>query len=215
MKLEYFGHSCFRIITNKGICIVTDPYTKVGYELPEGILTDIALVSHGHFDHNCVTGLRGARIIVQNAGKYTFDYVEIEGFECNHDEKGGLLRGKNVVFTVKVDGITVCHLGDLGEPCSKEILEKIGKPDVLLIPIGGTYTIDAKEAKKYIENIAPKIAIPMHYKPMDGTLDITDEKGFLALFDEVIPAPKNQALDVKEYLTDQMQILFMERKEYA
>lgn len=215
MKLEYFGHSCFRIISNNGNCLVTDPYTKVGYELPKDLLTDIVTLSHGHFDHNYVQGLRGARIVVQEAKKYSFDDIIIDGFICNHDEKGGTLRGKNVVFTIETDGIRICHLGDLGEPCSKSILDKIGQVDVLLIPIGGTYTIDAMQAKEYVEKIQPKIVIPMHYKPSDGTLDITDEKPFLSLFDKVTYAPKNMAIDVNEYIKDKMQIVFMERKEHA
>ncbi len=213
MKIEYFGHSCFRIISDKGTCVVTDPYTKVGYELPKDVLTDLVTVSHSHFDHNYIYGLRGPRVVIQNADDYAFDDVKISGFVCNHDEKGGALRGKNIVFTIKVDGLRVCHLGDLGEPCSKEILGKIGKVDVLLIPVGGTYTIDALQAKEYVEKVQPKIVIPMHYKPADGSLDITDEKAFLSLFDNVIYAPKNRALNLKEYIKDEMQILFMERKK--
>ncbi len=215
MKLEYFGHSCFRIVSKNGICLVTDPYTKVGYELPDGVSTDIITISHGHFDHNYAQGLRGARNVFINEGKYAFEDITIDGFVCNHDEKGGTLRGKNVVFTIETDGIRVCHLGDLGEACTKAILDKIGKVDVLLIPVGGTYTIDAMQAKEYVEKIQPKIVIPMHYKPIDGTLDITDEKPFLSMFDNVTYAPKNTAIDVNEYIKDKMQIVFMERKEHA
>lgn len=215
MKIEYFGHSCFRLISNKGTCVVTDPYTKVGYELPNEIFTDLVTVSHAHFDHNYVCGLRGARVVIDGADEYQYDDIKISGFVTDHDEKGGTLRGKNVVFTIEMDGLRICHLGDLGEPCSKGFLEKIGEIDVLLIPVGGTYTIDALGAKEYVDKIQPKIVIPMHYKPMDGTLDITDEKPFLGLFDSVIYLPKDSAVDLKEYLRDKMQILFMERKTHA
>ncbi|MBE5744544.1 MAG: MBL fold metallo-hydrolase [Clostridiales bacterium] len=215
MKIEYFGHSCFRIISNKGTCVVTDPYEGVGYDLPQGVLTDIVTVSHAHFDHNNVHALRGARIVITKPERYVFDDVIIEGFVCNHDENEGKLRGKNVVFTLQTDGIKICHLGDLGERCSKTLLEKIGKPDVILIPVGGTYTIDALQAKEYVDAIQPKIVIPMHYKPKDGALDITDEKPFLTLFDAVIATPKNEAIDVRDYVIDGTRILFMERKENA
>lgn len=211
MKIEYLGHSCFRLITKNGTCIVTDPYSGVGYELPDGILTDIATISHGHFDHNHVSGLRNARIVLEKPEKYVYDDVVIDGFLCNHDEKGGALRGKNVVYTIRADAISVCHFGDLGEACNENLLAKIGKPDVLLIPVGGTYTIDSAQAKEYVEKLNPKLVIPMHYKPADGTLDITDEKPFLALFDKVVYAPKNAVIEVEEYIKDKTQVLFMER----
>lgn len=215
MKIEYFGHSCFRITSNKGTQLVTDPYTKVGYELPSSFSADIVTVSHEHFDHNYTQGVKNVKVVLSNVEAYAYKDIAATGFLCNHDEKGGVLRGKNIVFTISVDGVKICHLGDLGEPCSATLLSKIGNPDVLLIPVGGTYTIDALQAKEYVEKLQPKLVIPMHYKPSDGKLDITDEKSFLQRFDEVVYAPKNEAIDITEYLSDKMRILFMERKTNA
>jgi len=209
MKIEYLGHACFRIYTDKGTVVITDPYTGVGYELPDGLTTDIVTVSHGHFDHNAVEKINGVKHVVDTVGTFVFDDVEIENFICNHDEKGGSLRGKNIVNTITVDGVKICHMGDVGEPCSAEILAKIGKVDVLLLPVGGTYTVDAVEAKRYVERIAPKIAIPMHYRPDDGKLDITDEKAFLSLFSSVEFAEKNTPISLA--FTESTKILFMER----
>lgn len=215
MKIEYFGHSCFRLVSNNGTSVVTDPYTKVGYELPQGLSADVVTVSHHHFDHDYVKGVHGIEELVSTEDGHVFEDVAISGFVCNHDDKGGAIRGKNIVYFIDMDGLRICHFGDLGEPCSKELLAKIGKVDVLLIPIGGTYTIDAVQAKEYIEEIQPKIVIPMHYKPIDGALDITDEKTFLSQFNTVIKTEKGQAIDVREYISNEMQILFMERKNNA
>ncbi len=215
MTLEYLGHSCFCLQSKKGTRVLTDPYTKVGYELPDGVIADIILVSHGHFDHNYTQGVKNAVVKITKAGRYEYDDIVVNGFVCDHDEKGGVLRGKNIVNTIYVDGLKICHLGDLGEACSDELIGKIGKVDVLLIPVGGTYTIDSTQAKEYVERIQPKIVIPMHYKPQDGTLDITDEKAFLSQFERVVYVKKNTAIDLHTYIADKMQILFMERKENA
>ncbi len=183
MKIRYFGHSCFQIVGENGTCIITDPYTKVGYELPAGLWADVVTVSHGHFDHNYVQAVRNGTVIAKSS-EYRFNHTKITGIDCWHDEKEGALRGANIIFKIKMDGITLCHLGDLGEPCSVELLQKIGDVDVLLLPVGGTYTIDAAGAKAYADGIAPKKIIPMHYKPADGELDIASAQPFLALYSE-------------------------------
>lgn len=212
MKIEYLGHSCFRIVSEKGTTVVTDPYTKVGYELSADLQADVVTISHGHFDHNYTKGVQSKKIW-DKAQAYVYNDVSAKAFVCNHDERGGALRGKNIVFIIFVDGVSVCHLGDLGESCSKEILDKIGHPDVLLIPIGGTYTIDAKEAFAYVEAIQPKIAVPMHYRPQDGVLDITSAENFLQMYKNVIYAEKDKATDVMAFASNQTQIVFMERSK--
>ena len=214
MKIKYLGHSCFMIETSDGVSILTDPYKGVGYELPENLQADITLITHAHFDHNNIDAVK-SKFVLQTAGKYELFGLKIKGIESNHDDKGGTLRGKNIIFTVQVDGYTLCHFGDLGEPCSQKLLAKIGKVDILLIPIGGRYTIDAKQAKEYVEKIQPKIVLPMHYKPKDGTIDITDASGFLSLFESVLYAnPKYETKIEKDSLTNEKtQIMYMEREE--
>ena len=120
-----------------------------------------------------------------------------------------------MIYKIVADGICVCHLGDLGESCCNDLLEKIGKVDVLLLPIGGRYTIDAKQAKKYVEEMQPKLVIPMHYKPKDGTIDITDASEFLSLFESVVYVnPKYEIRIEKDSLTNEKtQIIYMEREE--
>ncbi len=178
MKIRYLGHSCFELTSKKGVTVLTDPYTGVGYELPKGLTADIVTTSHGHFDHSFLQGVQ-AKTVLASAGTHTVEGILFEGIESYHDEKAGTLRGKNVLYKIRVDGLTVCHMGDIGEACSPYLLEKIGRVDVLLIPVGGTYTVDAKGAKEYIDKIQPKIVLPMHYKPTDGSLDITGIQPFL------------------------------------
>lgn len=207
MKIEYFGHSCFKITFASGISVLTDPYTGVGYELPTGLRADFVTVSHGHFDHNFVDGLAYAGEVLQTVGEYTRKDVRFIALQSNHDEKGGTLRGKNLVFIVEADGKRLCHLGDVGESCTPSFVEKIGKVDVLFIPVGGKYTIDAREAKCYVDAIGAKTVVLMHYKPQDGTIDIATEAPFLSLVD-------GYAVFDGVYDTDEEErIVFMHRKE--
>jgi L-ascorbate metabolism protein UlaG (beta-lactamase superfamily) len=112
------------------------------------------------------------------------DGVEITGIKSFHDDEGGALRGENIIFKFRMDGLDVCHLGDIGENCTAELLEQILPIDILLIPVGGKYTIDSEQAKEYVDRIMPEIVIPMHYKTKDLKMDIDKPDGFLDLFEE-------------------------------
>lgn len=214
MKIQYMGHSCFQFQFLNGATLITDPYTRIGYEMPKNITADIVTVSHEHYDHNYIKGINGKPVIVRSVKDCIVNGVEIRAIETSHDEKNGALRGKNTVYIFKADGFTVCHMGDVGEPCTTALIEKIGTIDILLIPIGGTYTIDALQAKDYITALKPKLVIPMHYRPSDGTVDVTDETPFLSLFKESVQfaQPKNTLVIQSNGLTeDKTEIIFMER----
>lgn len=183
MKIRYYGHSCFWLETAQGTSVITDPYQKVGYELPHGLRSDVVTVSHAHFDHAYTDGV-AADVLLQKSGAYTHRDVRIEAVESFHDARQGALRGTNLIFKFYADGIKLCHLGDLGEPLSEDVLSRIGQVDVLLLPVGGTYTIDAKQARDYVEAVNPKLAVAMHYKPQDGILDIAPISNFTNLFPE-------------------------------
>ena len=184
MKIRYLGHSCFQFVSEGGVRIVTDPYTKVGYEMPQGVASDLVTLSHGHFDHAFLDGVAEEPFVLDGrGGVFRFEDVEISSFSTFHDEKQGALRGKNEIFKFVVNGIRLCHFGDLGETCRADILEKIGETDVLLLPVGGTYTIDAVSAKEYADKIGAKLVVPMHFKPEDGALDIAPVSTYLALCD--------------------------------
>ena len=213
MKIEYLGHACFRITGKSGVSFITDPYTNIGYELSAKYEGDVALISHGHYDHAYIDGIEVDEV-VKTVGEQQIKGIKVTGVESFHDEKGGLLRGKNVIYTLYIDGIKVTHLGDLGEPCREEIIERIGKADVLMLPVGGNYTIDALEAKKYVERINPKIAIPMHYKPKDGGIDIDGAEKFLSLFkkEEVLFVGSETEITDENIKDESAKILYMERK---
>ncbi len=212
MRVLYYGHSCFQIISDNGVRIVTDPYAKVGYEMPEPH-ADIVTVSHGHFDHAFVEGVKDDPFVLDGSGKvFRFEDVEITSFETFHDDKQGALRGKNQVFQFTVNGVKICHLGDLGEPCRAEILDKIGQVDVLMIPVGGTYTIDAKQAKEYADKVDAKLVVPMHFKPDDGALDIAPVDEFLSLFDEKeVMKIDGEFASIKKLLETPARVLWFER----
>ncbi len=215
MKIKYLGHSCFQLRSANGTAIVTDPYTKVGYELPKGLFADVVTVSHSHFDHNYTQAIQ-TDCVISTAGRHQIKQFEIIGINSYHDPRGGALRGGNVIFKLQIDEVSVCHFGDLGEPVSKALLEKIGKVDVLLLPIGGTYTIDAAQAKEYVDFIAPKIVIPMHFKPVDGTIDIDGVSAFLSRYPQDIITQVNcgEIELQKESLPKTLRIYHLERQKY-
>lgn len=179
MKIRYLGHSCFELVFS-GVRFVTDPYDGIGIRLPR-IAADAVTISHGHFDHNFVQGV-DAPLVLDREGEYSVGGVCVTAKSCYHDEAKGAKRGKNLIFRFSAEGITVCHLGDLGEKLSPALIEKIVPADVLLIPVGGTYTIDAAAAKEYAEAVAPAVLIPMHYKAKGIDLDIAPVDGFLGQF---------------------------------
>lgn len=177
MKIKWLGHSCFKMASSRGIRILTDPFDdNVGYEIPS-VETDIVTLSHGHYDHNFVDCVRGNFEVVNKVGNFYVKDIPIMGVHTYHDDVKGEKRGDNIVYVYEIDGIRVCHLGDLGHMLSEAQINMIGKVDVLLIPVGGVYTIDWEGALEVIKTLKPSIAIPMHYKTpaLNFNLDMPDK----------------------------------------
>lgn len=168
MTITYHGHSTFKIKGRTGT-VVTDPFDDyIGLVLPK-MSADIVTVSHDHKDHNAIKTLTGTTrrnnpFIVTEPGEYEVGGTSVFGVQTYHDANEGIERGQNIVFTTLMDGIRVCHLGDLGHELTPKQLEEIGEVDVLLCPVGGVFTIDPELAVKTIRAIEPGIVIPMHYK---------------------------------------------------
>jgi L-ascorbate metabolism protein UlaG (beta-lactamase superfamily) len=174
VKIKWLGHASFLITSDAGIKIITDPYVASyvaaggpSYsEIKES--ADIVTVSHDHSDHNNVAAVRGNPEVVKGTAKVKG--IEFKGIPTYHDDAGGNKRGDNTILCFEVDGVSVCHLGDLGHQLSDKQVAELGAVDILLIPVGGFYTIDAKMATKVCNQLKPKVVIPMHYK--------TDKCGF-------------------------------------
>lgn len=168
MEITSLGHSAFRIKSKQGI-VVMDPYEKsVGFSMPS-TTADIVTISHDHPDHAAASlvkpsGERREVFVISKPGEYELSSVSIFGFASFHDAEEGKSRGKNTVFSVVIDGITIVHLGDLGHALSESFIEQLGDVDVLLCPVGGVYTIDSKTAVGLIQEIEPRYVIPMHYR---------------------------------------------------
>jgi len=179
LQIRWHGHSCFGI-TNE-ITLVTDPHDgkSIGIHAPN-VTGDIVLVSHDHYDHNSVKSVEkeGAKVITDTR-KRNITNVEIKGIESFHDGCRGEKRGNNIIYKFTMEDITFCHMGDLGHDLDEETVQKIGDVDILFIPIGGTFTLDAKQAWRIIKKVKPRIAVPMHYKIGGLSLPITGIEPFL------------------------------------
>jgi len=169
MKIKWYGHASFLITSEEGTTIITDPYEPGAYDggiayHPIEDAADIVTVSHDHADHNYVQGIKGDPVVVKGIGDHEAKGIMFKGYGTYHDPSGGKERGENTMFVFTVDGITVCHAGDLGHVLTDADAEALGSIDILLLPIGGVYTLDPKEATEVMNLLKPKILIPMHYK---------------------------------------------------
>ena len=150
MKIRYLGHSSFLLTESTGTAIVCDPYgSAIGYSMPE-VSANAVTVSHHHYDHDNVSAVGGNPVILDKEQGYELPGVDINAVKSSHDDKGGTLRGDNVIFKFRMDGLDVCHLGDLGEECSPELIEAVLPVNILLIPVGGNYTIDGEIGRAHV-----------------------------------------------------------------
>lgn len=181
MKIKWLGHAAFLIASDANIRIITDPYQSGGGIKYSSITeeADYVTISHEHSDHNYVDSIRGNPVIIRGVGTHQKEHFTFKGFASFHDDRNGRLRGENTIFCFNVDDINICHLGDLGHLLSQDKIEEIGEVDVLLIPVGGTYTIDANQATVLCKKINPKIMIPMHFKTPKLDFPITDVRSFI------------------------------------
>lgn len=188
MTITWFGHSCFRIesrSTSSGqakeqVSVLVDPFSKdIGLKPPR-IKDDLVLVTHGHYDHNNIGSASPEAMIIDGPGEYEKQGIYIRGVLSYHDKVEGRERGLNTMYVVTAEDITICHMGDFGQATfEKDQIDNIGDIDILMIPVGGKYTIDYKEAVQTVGQIEPKIVIPMHYKIKDLKLDIDGPDRFI------------------------------------
>lgn len=168
MDIQYVGHSCFRLRGKEGL-VITDPFnSSVGFSMPT-LRADVVTVSHDHPDHNNFsvikdTASRKKPFIIDKPGEYEVQGISVYGYPSFHDSQQGQERGKNVMYSIFVDDVHVLHLGDLGHTLDEKNIQEIPDIDVLLIPVGGVYTIDPQQAIEVINLLEPAYVIPMHYR---------------------------------------------------
>ncbi len=184
MKVKWLGHACFLITSKVGLKVITDPYTVGGgidYS-PIRETADVVVVSHDHGDHNNVSAVQGKPEVVKGSSTKIVKGIRFSGIGTSHDASRGTQRGPNTVFCFTIDGLDLCHLGDLGHELSEREVAQIGLVDILFVPVGGFFTIDATAASQVCDQLKPRIIIPMHFKtpkcayPIAGVEDFLKDK---------------------------------------
>jgi L-ascorbate metabolism protein UlaG (beta-lactamase superfamily) len=181
MRVKWLGHACFLITSRDGLRLITDPYAVGGginYS-PIEDTADVVFVSHGHDDHSNVSAVRGKPELARGDGIRTIKGIQFKGITTFHDEAQGRQRGLNTVFCFTIDDIRLCHLGDLGHTLDQEKVSEIGAVDMVFVPVGGFFTIDAAAASQVCDQLGPKVIIPMHFKTPKCTYPIANVEDFL------------------------------------
>lgn len=215
MDIVYLGHSSFRL-RGKSASLVTDPYDPkmVGFKYG-GVSADIVTISHNHEDHNQADLVKDVQKVISGPGEYEVRGVSIIGIPSYHDNKKGELRGKNTIYVIEMDRLRIVHLGDLGHTLPEDTLEDLGTVDILLIPVGGEYTIGPSEAAELVRSIEPSVTIPMHYH-LSG---INEESfGKLAKLDDFLKDAglSSEVMEKfsikKEELQEEQKVIVLEKK---
>jgi L-ascorbate metabolism protein UlaG (beta-lactamase superfamily) len=213
MIVKFLGHACFLITSNAGLKVMLDPYEagafggSINYA-PIRDTADIVLISHDHADHNYVRGVPGSPKVCRQG--CDFQGVEFRGVQACHDPEGGTKRGHITVFSFTLDDVRVCHLGDLGTTLTPEQIAAIGPVDVLLIPVGGTYTLDPSQAWAVVEQLKPRLVIPMHFKTAKVNMPLSPVEAFVAGKPNVEFAKRSTVTITPENLSDSMRVLVLE-----
>ncbi|OIP24254.1 hypothetical protein AUK11_03615 [bacterium CG2_30_37_16] len=198
MEILYFGHSAFKLV-GKNIHVVIDPYSessKLGAK-PIKTSADVALVTHDHWDHNNIAAISGDPVVFDMPGDYEVKSITFKGINSKHGNNAEL---PNTIFTIRMEDLTIAHLGDLGEVLSPAQLERMSEVDILMVPVGGKFTINPEQAVEVINQIEPKIIIPMHYNmgPKDDILPVSKFIEAIGMEPEKLPKLKITKKDLPE-----------------
>lgn len=215
MDITYLGHSSFKL-RGKSASLVTDPFetNKVGLPFPKHTVADIVTISHEHEDHNAKRAVEGNPFIISGPGEYEIKGVGIVGIGVYHDDVKGGKRGKNTMYRIEIDGVSLVHLGDLGHELSASEVDSLDGVDVLFVPVGGVYTIDPAQASKVVHEIEPMFVIPMHYnRPgMDQKIfgDMTGVEAFLKEMGKTGVLPVAKLSISNDKLPEEMQVVILQ-----
>ena len=208
MIIKWLGHASF-LLESASIKLLTDPFNaEIGYQLYKDKV-DIVTVSHEHWDHNAVDTLSGNPRVIRETGLSTIDGINILGISSFHDKKQGQERGNNIIFKISSENLDILHLGDLGHVLTDRQLMEVGNVDILLVPVGGRYTVDAEAAYEIVHQLQPSIIIPMHFLTPDVSLkELAPVEAFTAKFPRVIKKP---FLEIrKEALTPEAKVIVLD-----
>lgn len=217
MEIQFLGHSCFRIKGKQAI-VVTDPFlpSATGLKLPK-VSADIVTVSHQHEDHNNTTGiLPTARhqkpFVIDAPGEYEVGGVSVLGIPSWHDFKNGSQRGENTIYIIGLDDFRLVHLGDLGQALTEAQVEQLNGIDVLFVPVGGTYTLDPKQAADLVNQVEPALVIPMHYQLPGLTLKLAPVKDFLTQIGVKEAKKLDKLVFSKESLPEEKEVVVLDAR---
>ncbi|TAK33832.1 MAG: MBL fold metallo-hydrolase [Chloroflexota bacterium] len=215
MKVKYLAHSAFLITSDSGTRIITDPYQPGSYGGSVGYAAitepaDVVTVSHEHGDHNYPQGVPGNPTIVKGPGEHKAKGISIKGVAAHHDDTGGSQRGSSDMMCFNVDGMNVCHVGDLGHMLSSEQLSQMGQVDVLFLPVGGVFTVDAVGATDVVDQVRPRVVIPMHYKVPKNGFDVAGVDDFLAGKANVVRVEGSEVKLERDTLPKETQIIVLQ-----
>lgn len=212
MKIKWLAHASFLMTSEEGKKIITDPY-KVGGAInyaPINESADVVTISHDHTDHNNARAVKGNPTIIKDAGITKAKGIEFRGIPSYHDTAQGSQRGENIIFCFTLDGIKICHLGDLGHLLSNEQIAEIGSVDILLIPVGGYFTIDAEQATTVAKSLKARIVIPMHYKTPKCDYPLSRIEEFLKDKRNVRKLNSTEAEYKKEQIPEEVEIVVLQ-----
>lgn len=209
MEIFPLGHAAFKL-RGKSATVVTDPFDekKVGIKFPKSLEADIVTVSHNHDDHNAVSAVGGSPFVITGPGEYEVKGVSVIGVSSFHDDQSGAQRGKNTMYRIEIDHVKIGHLGDVGHVLTSAQVDALDGIDVLLIPVGGVYTIDAQKAAQIVADIEPRIVIPMHYQSSNA--ELAPVSAFLAAMNKGEVAPVSKLVVSRDKLPAEMQIVVLE-----
>ncbi len=211
MDIYWNGQASFKI-KGKSATIITDPYDPemVGLKLPKDMEANIVSISHDHGDHNNKQAVPGEPVVLQGPGEYESNGISVIGVQAYHDTTKGSERGKNTIYNFMIEGLNIVHLGDLGQSAlTQEQIGEIGTCDILMIPVGGVYTIDGKTAAEIVAQLEPRIIIPMHYKLEGLKYELEPVDNFLKAMGVEAPDAIMKLTITKDKLTDEPKVVVM------
>jgi L-ascorbate metabolism protein UlaG (beta-lactamase superfamily) len=215
MKINWYGHAAFRITTSKGTVIIIDPYEAGAFNgaIAYGKIkdsADIVITSHDHADHNYIKDIPGKYNHISKEGSYEIKDVRVKTILVFHDNSAGKERGRSLISVIAADGLVLAHMGDLGHVLDARTLKEIGHVDILLLPVGGFFTIDAGTAVTVMNAVGPAITIPMHYKTAKCAFPIAAVEDFTSGQKNVRILKESEITIKKENMPQEPEIIVLQ-----